>query len=100
MQKQGGDTNTIAVVDGIRKAILTLRDIPSQLKTSVVFDQSVFVKEAISTVMREGGIGIFLTGIMILVFLGQLPGHGGRVSVDSDLGDDHVFRAALDGQID
>src|SRR5579872_6145802 len=71
VQKQGGDTNTIAVVDGIRKAIQNLRDIPSQLKTSVVFDQSVFVKEAISTVLREGGIGIFLTGIMILVFLGS-----------------------------
>src|ERR1700691_2681140 len=71
VQRQGGDTNTIAVVDGIRKAILTLRDIPAELKTSVVFDQSVFVKEAISTVMREGGIGIFLTGIMILLFLGS-----------------------------
>ena len=71
IQKQGGDTNTIAVVDGIRKAIQKLRDIPSELKASVVFDQSVFVKEAISTVLREGGIGIFLTGIMILVFLGS-----------------------------
>ncbi len=71
VQKQGGNTNTIAVVDGIRKAIQTLRDIPTQLKTSVVFDQSVFVKEAISTVLREGGIGIFLTGIMILIFLGS-----------------------------
>ena len=71
VQKQGGDTNTIAVVDGIRKAILTLRDIPAELKTSVVFDQSVFVKEAISTVLREGGIGIFLTGVMILLFLGS-----------------------------
>ncbi len=37
----------------------------------MVFDQSVFVKEAISTVLREGGIGIFLTGIMILIFLGS-----------------------------
>ena len=44
---------------------------PPQLKTSVVFDQSVFVKQAISTVLREGGIGIFLTGIMILIFLGS-----------------------------
>jgi len=72
IQKQGGDTNTIAVVSGIRKAIQTLRDIPVQLKTHVVFDQSVFVKEAISTVMREGGAGIFLTAVMILVFLGSL----------------------------
>jgi hydrophobic/amphiphilic exporter-1 (mainly G- bacteria), HAE1 family len=72
IQKQGGDTNTIAVVSGIRKAIQTLRDIPAQLKTHVVFDQSVFVKEAISTVMREGGAGILLTAVMILVFLGSL----------------------------
>ena len=71
VQKQGGNTNTIAVVDGIRNAITSLRDIPSQLKASVVFDQSVFVKEAISTVLREGGIGVFLTGLMILLFLGS-----------------------------
>jgi HAE1 family hydrophobic/amphiphilic exporter-1 len=69
--KQGGDTNTIAVVDGIRKAIKTLRDIPAQLKTHVVFDQSVFVKGAISTVLREGGIGVLLTAIMIWMFLGS-----------------------------
>jgi HAE1 family hydrophobic/amphiphilic exporter-1 len=69
--KQGGDTNTIAVVDGIRKAIKTLRDIPAQLHTHVVFDQSIFVKDAISTVLREGGIGLFLTAAMILLFLGS-----------------------------
>jgi hydrophobic/amphiphilic exporter-1 (mainly G- bacteria), HAE1 family len=70
--KQGGDTNTIAVVNGIRKAITTLRDIPAQLHTHVVFDQSIFVKQAISTVLREGGIGLFLTAIMILLFLGSM----------------------------
>ena len=71
VQKQGGNTNTIAVVDGIRKAITNLRDIPSELKASVVFDQSTFVRQAISTVLREGGIGIVLTGLMILLFLGS-----------------------------
>src|SRR6516162_803913 len=70
--KQGGNTNTIAVVGGIRKAIQTLRDIPAQLKTHVVFDQSVFVKQAISSVLREGGIGLVLTAIMVLVFLGSV----------------------------
>jgi HAE1 family hydrophobic/amphiphilic exporter-1 len=69
--KQGGDTNTIAVVNGIRKAIATLRDIPTQLHTHVVFDQSLFVKQAISTVLREGGVGLFLTAVMILLFLGS-----------------------------
>jgi len=70
--KQGGNTNTIEVVDGIKKAILHLRDIPSQLKSHVVFDQSLFVKAAISTVMREGGIGIVLTAVMIWLFLGSI----------------------------
>jgi len=69
--KQGGDTNTIEVVNGIKKAITTLRDIPSELKTHVEFDQSLFVKEAISAVLREGGIGVVLTAVMILVFLGS-----------------------------
>jgi hydrophobic/amphiphilic exporter-1 (mainly G- bacteria), HAE1 family len=70
--KQGGNTNTITVVDGIKKAILTLRDIPSQLKSHIVFDQSLFVKDAISTVLREGGIGIVLTAVMIWLFLGSV----------------------------
>src|SRR6202162_702691 len=70
--KQGGNTNTIAVVSGIKNAIKTLRDIPSQLKTHVVFDQSLFVKQAISTVLREGGVGLLLTAALILIFLGSL----------------------------
>jgi multidrug efflux pump subunit AcrB len=69
--KQGGNTNTIAVVSGIKTAIKTLRDIPAQLKTHVVFDQSLFVKQAISTVLKEGSIGLLLTGLMILLFLGS-----------------------------
>jgi hydrophobic/amphiphilic exporter-1 (mainly G- bacteria), HAE1 family len=69
--KQGGDTNTIAVVNGIRSAIRTLRDIPAELKTHVVFDQSLIVKQAISTVLKEGGIGLLLTGVLILLFLGS-----------------------------
>jgi multidrug efflux pump subunit AcrB len=70
--KQGGDTNTIAVVDGIKHAILHLLDVPKRLITAVVFDQSVFVKAAIETLLHEGAVGLFLTSIMILIFLGNL----------------------------
>ena len=70
--KQGGDTNTIAVVDGIKDAVQHLFDVPKQLVTKVVFDQSVFVKTAIETLLHEGAIGLFLTSIMILVFLGSM----------------------------
>ena len=70
--KQGGDTNTIAVVDGIKEAIQHLLDVPKELVTAVVFDQSKFVKTAIETLLDEGGIGLMLTTIMILVFLGSI----------------------------
>ncbi len=71
IMKQGGDTNTIAVVQGIRDAIERLYDIPKQLKSAVVFDQSAFVKEAIKTLLHEGVIGLALTSLMILIFLGS-----------------------------
>jgi HAE1 family hydrophobic/amphiphilic exporter-1 len=70
--KQGGDTNTIAVVDGIKKAVGELSDVPKQLAAKVVFDQSIFVKTAIENLLHEGGIGLVLTGLMILLFLGSL----------------------------
>jgi hydrophobic/amphiphilic exporter-1 (mainly G- bacteria), HAE1 family len=69
--KSGADANTIAVVDGIRNAVANLRDIPASLQTSVVFDQSVFVKTAIDNLIHEGLIGLVLTGLMILIFLGN-----------------------------
>ncbi|MBS1877568.1 MAG: efflux RND transporter permease subunit [Acidobacteria bacterium] len=70
--KQGGDTNTIAVVEGVRSALGHLFDVPSQLVSKVVFDQSRFVKTAIETLLHEGGVGLFLTSVMILVFLGSM----------------------------
>jgi multidrug efflux pump subunit AcrB len=69
--KQGGDSNTITIVNGMKAAIKHLVDIPASLKTAVVFDQSVFVKMAISNVTREASIGLALTGLMILIFLGS-----------------------------
>ena len=71
IMKQGGDTNTIQVVNGIRNMIGRLFDIPKQLVASVVFDQSAFVKEAIKTLLHEGLIGLVLTSLMILIFLGS-----------------------------
>ncbi len=72
IMKQGGDTNTIEVVDGVRKLTENLYDIPKQMKTDLLFDQSVFVKEAIKTVLHEGLTGLVLTSIMILLFLGSM----------------------------
>ncbi|HEX4201026.1 MAG TPA: efflux RND transporter permease subunit, partial [Chthoniobacterales bacterium] len=69
--KSGADANTIAVVDGIKNAVSHLLDIPKQLQTNVVFDQSSFVKTAIDNLIHEGLIGLVLTGLMILIFLGN-----------------------------
>jgi multidrug efflux pump subunit AcrB len=70
--KQGGNSNTITIVNGVKKAVENLLDIPSVLKTSVVFDQSVFVKIAVKNVINEGTIGLCLTAFMILLFLGNV----------------------------
>ena len=69
--KQGGDSNTISIVNGIKQATKHLVDVPDALKTAVVFDQSVFVKTAVKNLLKEGGIGLVLTGLMILLFLGS-----------------------------
>ena len=76
IMKQGGDTNTIQVVDDVKKLISHLYDIPKQMSADVLFDQSSYVKEAIKTVMHEGLIGLVLTSIMILLFLGNLRATG------------------------
>jgi multidrug efflux pump subunit AcrB len=70
--KQGGNSNTITIVDGVKKAVAHLLDIPSVLKTDVVFDQSAFVKLAVKNVINEGTIGLVLTALMILFFLGNV----------------------------
>src|SRR5215470_1583901 len=49
--KQGGDSNTIAVVSGVKGALKDLVDVPKQLVAKVVFDQSEFVKMAIENLL-------------------------------------------------
>jgi multidrug efflux pump subunit AcrB len=70
--KQGGNSNTISIVSGIRTALHQLVDVPAEMRTTVVFDQSRFVRTAIDTLLHEGGVGLFLTCTMILIFLGSV----------------------------
>lgn len=69
--KQGGDSNTISIVNGVRKVLKHLTNVPPTLKTAVVFDQSVFVKLALHELVNEAVIGLILTGLMVLLFLGS-----------------------------
>src|ERR1051326_6369107 len=68
--KQGG--STISVVNGVKNAVSHLLDVPSQLVTRVVFDQSTFVKGAIANIVLIGAVGLALTAGLILIFFGNL----------------------------
>ncbi len=70
--KQGGGSNSISIVNGVRDGLKHLVDIPNSLKTGVVFDQSELVKTAIKNLGSEGGTGLVLTALMILIFLGSM----------------------------
>ncbi len=72
--KQGGNSNTISIVDGIRDRVKHLLDVPKSLIATVVFDQSQYVKTAINNVLREIAIGLVLTAAMVLIFLGSVRG--------------------------
>ena len=76
IMKSGGDSNTIQVVDDVRELTKHLFDLPAQLVTNIVFDQSTFVKQALNTVLHEGFIGLVLTSLMILLFLGSMRATG------------------------
>jgi multidrug efflux pump subunit AcrB len=70
LKSQG--SSTLTVVDGVRAAAPgILATLPQSLKTAFIFDQSVFVRAAVSGVLREAVIAAGLTGLMMLLFLGS-----------------------------
>ncbi|HEY8965811.1 MAG TPA: efflux RND transporter permease subunit, partial [Candidatus Methylacidiphilales bacterium] len=67
-----GKTSTIDIVEGVKAMMPKVKaQIPDAVETQLLFDQSIFVKAAISGVVREGVIAACLTAIMILLFLGS-----------------------------
>ncbi len=65
-----GDASTLAVVDLVKKNIPEFQKIlPDDIKVSYVFDQSPVVNRSIRDVLKEGGLGALLTGLMVLLFL-------------------------------
>ncbi len=67
-----GDASTLAIIDQIKERLPAVRNAsPPALDIQPIGDQSVFVKAAISGVVREGVIAAALTGLMILLFLGS-----------------------------
>ncbi len=69
---KNGNASTLAVVNAVHEALKTARAAaPAGLKINELFDQSIFVKQSIAGVLREGAIAAGLTALMILLFLGS-----------------------------
>ncbi|HEY4001803.1 MAG TPA: efflux RND transporter permease subunit, partial [Candidatus Xenobia bacterium] len=71
--------NTIAVVDGVKASLPDIQGSVThgdQLKLKVLMDQSVYVRDAISGLEREGLMGFGLAAVAVLLFLGSLRSAG------------------------
>lgn len=65
--------NTIEIVDGIRAALGSILErLPEGIDLDVVMDQSVYVRQAIRSLVEEGILGAVLAAVMILLFIGNL----------------------------
>ncbi|HUO12337.1 MAG TPA: efflux RND transporter permease subunit, partial [Caulobacteraceae bacterium] len=69
---KSGSASTLAIIDGVKAALPKIEEaLPPSLHISLLNDQSLFVKAAISGVVKEGVIAAALTSLMILLFLGS-----------------------------
>lgn len=66
--KQEG-ANTVNVADGVRSRIPKLTEIPAGASVKFIYDQSLYIREAISNLQKEGLLGAGLAGLMIYLFL-------------------------------
>ena len=69
---KNGDASTLDVVNRVKAAMPEIqRAAPEGMDVHLLFDQSIFVQQAIDGVLREGAIAAGLTALMILIFLGS-----------------------------
>ncbi|HTC14197.1 MAG TPA: efflux RND transporter permease subunit [Steroidobacteraceae bacterium] len=67
-----GGVSTLAVINGIRAVLPEIRHmLPAGVRIQPLFDQSVFVKAALNSVLMGGAMAAALTALMILLFLGN-----------------------------
>ncbi|MDQ0392708.1 efflux RND transporter permease subunit [Labrys monachus] len=71
IRKTGG-VSTLAVIDGVRSALPDIEKVlPPGVSIKAIFDQSIFVKAALGSVLMGGAMAAGLTALMILLFLGN-----------------------------
>jgi multidrug efflux pump subunit AcrB len=69
---KAGASSTLDIINGVKRLLPSVsQTLPNSLKLTAAGDQSVFVTDAVSSVIREGVIAAALTGMMILLFLGS-----------------------------
>jgi multidrug efflux pump subunit AcrB len=69
------DASTWEVVKNVKKALPMMQAaVPEDIKVSYEFDQSGFVINSLKNLLIEGGLGAILTGLMVLLFLGDRRG--------------------------
>lgn len=72
---KSADASTWEVVNNLKKAIPKMQSqLPEDVKLSYEFDQSTYVLNSVKSLLSEGVIGAILTGLMVLLFLGDLRG--------------------------
>jgi len=71
IRKTGG-VSTLAVIDGVREALPDIKKVlPKSVTIKAIFDQSLFVKAALNSVVMGGAMAAGLTAMMIMLFLGN-----------------------------
>ncbi len=69
---KAGDASTWEVVQNLKAALPKIQEnLPDDVKLSYEFDQSVYVINSVKSLITEGAIGAILTGLMVLLFLGD-----------------------------
>ncbi|HVX50914.1 MAG TPA: efflux RND transporter permease subunit [Chitinophagaceae bacterium] len=72
---KSADASTWEVVQSLKKALPRFQaNLPEDVKLSYEFDQSVYVINSVKSLLSEGAIGAILTGLMVLMFLGDVRG--------------------------
>lgn len=72
---KAGDASTWEVVQKMKAALPKFQaQLPEDVKLTYEFDQSVYVINAVKSLISEGTIGAILTGLMVLMFLGDPRG--------------------------
>ncbi len=69
---RNGKASTLEIVNAVKKRLpKTLEGLTPELRVRQLFDQSLFVRASINGVLREALVAAFLTGMMIMLFLGS-----------------------------